>query len=54
MYALIPPEFRRPHKVNLLINKLDLNTPNTITTLSKAHKYLKLYYKLKFLVYSSG
>ena len=42
------------NKVNPLINKLDLNRPNTITTLSKAHKYLTLYYKLKFLVYSSG
>ena len=41
-------------KVNTLINKIDLNRPNAITTLSKELKYLKLYCKQKFLVDSSN
>ena len=54
MDVCLSPWFRRPNKVNPLINELDLNRSNAITTLSKVLKYLKLYCKLKFLVDSSG
>ena len=48
--------FHRPNKfkVNTRINKLDINRPNAITTLSKVLKYLKLFCQQKFLVDSSN